>query len=222
MNDLDRPHYVYELHAADGSLLYVGCTSNIGNRLAQHIAARDWWPEVARVVSDTYPDGAAAFAEERRRIVECAPRHNVVFTDKQFAYIGQRKARVALAHAEGRDCGRRTCGPCIQTAHARGIACCEQTCRDHSECLACLGFKPFYSLLTPEQRRARSDWEPWWESYLEVRPTYAEIEAWYEAARTCPSDQVAAHIAGEKAATPQADRKALPQDFRSIVSRRAS
>jgi predicted GIY-YIG superfamily endonuclease len=35
-------HHVYELYAADGECLYVGCTSGLDQRLATHAKARPW------------------------------------------------------------------------------------------------------------------------------------------------------------------------------------
>lgn len=37
MTDIDNlPHFVYRYYAADGQALYVGCTSNVAKREAQH------------------------------------------------------------------------------------------------------------------------------------------------------------------------------------------
>lgn len=73
---LNKEHTVYRLFAADGYLLYVGCTSNLRDRLANHKTHKDWWPQVARVESETYPDRARGLWAEREAIVTEAPRYN--------------------------------------------------------------------------------------------------------------------------------------------------
>lgn len=45
----DRPHYVYRAYAADGHLLYVGCTFDVLARLKNHSSASNWWPHHVRV-----------------------------------------------------------------------------------------------------------------------------------------------------------------------------
>ena len=73
--------YVYTLLASDGTVLYVGCTDSLGRRLGQH-KYKPWWPEVARVESDTYPSLEVGREMETQRIREMQPVHNIDFTEK--------------------------------------------------------------------------------------------------------------------------------------------
>lgn len=73
--------YVYTLIADDGEVLYVGCTNHIARRLTNHASGREWFPEVARIEVDRYPDEASGLAAERAAIKSLNPTHNRVFTD---------------------------------------------------------------------------------------------------------------------------------------------
>lgn len=73
--------YVYKLLAEDGSALYVGCTDHIARRLTNHASGREWFPFVARIEVDRYPDEATGLAAERAAIESLNPTHNRVFTD---------------------------------------------------------------------------------------------------------------------------------------------
>lgn len=137
-------HYVYELIAANGNHLYVGCTSNIAQRLGQHQSQRKWWPEVFRTEVDTFPNQREALDAERERIELYQPIHNVVHTDR-FNAGGwdTRRARIAAAHEAGENCGDITCHPCKDLAHGQGI-----TCGAHfSGCTVCRDYIPSWTLV---------------------------------------------------------------------------
>lgn len=71
---------VYQMNAADGRVLYVGQTINLGSRLGTHAAGQPWWEQVATIVVEHCPDREAATALEASRIAELTPefnRHNV-------------------------------------------------------------------------------------------------------------------------------------------------
>lgn len=72
------PVFVYRAFGADGSLLYVGVTSNPALRVGKHASTRPWWPREVRDVSwETYDNREAALAAERKAIEEEHPRYNV-------------------------------------------------------------------------------------------------------------------------------------------------
>jgi hypothetical protein len=74
---IDRAHVVYGFYDHDGTLLYVGCTVNLEQRLNAHQSTLWFWPSVARVeVLGTAPTFAAGIALEARLIRDLTPRWN--------------------------------------------------------------------------------------------------------------------------------------------------
>lgn len=76
-------HYVYEFYDADSNPLYVGCTASLGPRFKQHACIRAWWPQVARIAVDVYPDFDSGSAAEEELIATLDPIHNVTHTPRQ-------------------------------------------------------------------------------------------------------------------------------------------
>lgn len=70
-------HYVYRLYAADGFLLYVGCSWNVYQRLGDHAVNKPWFERVARVEIDEYPTEVEARTVEREMIRREQPPGNV-------------------------------------------------------------------------------------------------------------------------------------------------
>ena len=70
-------HYVYRLYAADGSLLYVGLTSDLERRRRQHTETAPWWSAVAswRIVGP-FANRLSAAAVERRALLAERPLWN--------------------------------------------------------------------------------------------------------------------------------------------------
>lgn len=69
-------HWVYRCFDADDRLVYVGSTTSLPKRLAQHRATSWWSPTVARVVAKVYPNGVVAREVERAAIRDEVPRWN--------------------------------------------------------------------------------------------------------------------------------------------------
>lgn len=121
---LTAPHFVYELYAADGTCLYVGCTLNLVQRLRQH-SVKDWWPEIARAEANRHPDQAAGRAAERERIQALNPTRNQQFTDHNPTAFGwaMRKARAEERHARGEMCQPGTqCKECNEVHRDQGVS----------------------------------------------------------------------------------------------------
>lgn len=73
-----QPTWVYRLICEHGGPLYVGIAIDLDRRLAQHRAAsKPWWPDVARVEAEQYPDRYRARLMESYYIVYERPLHNV-------------------------------------------------------------------------------------------------------------------------------------------------
>lgn len=67
----EMPHFVYELWG-DRECVYVGLTSDLGQRLRSH-SVKEWWPNVVRVVADIHPNRYSGLAAEKERIQELRP-----------------------------------------------------------------------------------------------------------------------------------------------------
>jgi predicted GIY-YIG superfamily endonuclease len=69
---------VYRCFNKEGDLLYVGCSSNVAARLADHKRISVWYEVLARVeISDPMPRERALEAE-KRAIIQEGPRFNAV------------------------------------------------------------------------------------------------------------------------------------------------
>ena len=73
----DVEHVVYRCHDADGALLYIGATNSWSQRKCHHRRETPWWPDVAAVTREPYPNRALALAAERAAIRAENPLHNV-------------------------------------------------------------------------------------------------------------------------------------------------
>jgi hypothetical protein len=143
------PHFVYEFYDRDARLLYVGCTSSIGQRLSSHRSERPWWPEVVRVEATLYPDQRAGLDAERDLIERSQPIHNSVYTEGHDAGgWWSRKAKMAAAHDAGVPCRDKTCHEgCADLAHSLGFQC----ARSYTGCSECVGLVPDNLLDRPQE-----------------------------------------------------------------------
>jgi DNA-binding XRE family transcriptional regulator len=74
--ELATKYTVYRLYDAADTLLYVGCTKELGARLAAHAYDKVWWPEVVRVEEACFEDPVTAADAEEHCARAYAPRHN--------------------------------------------------------------------------------------------------------------------------------------------------
>lgn len=68
---------VYRCFAEDGSLLYIGASSNLEARMDAHVTTSFWRPYVARVRIQIAPDELAARRMEAAAIKAENPRFNI-------------------------------------------------------------------------------------------------------------------------------------------------
>ena len=85
---------VYRLLDAEGALLYVGSTNNVGSRLRAHAADKAWWPQVSTVEVDHFDTMQKALKAEAKAIRSERPRHNIALqmSASERAWIDRRKA----------------------------------------------------------------------------------------------------------------------------------
>lgn len=92
-----NPHYVYRLFAADGTLLYIGCASDVEARVYMHRATYTMVDaflihrHLDRYTSEEYPDKLAARAAERKAIAAERPilnrQHNPRWRRRDGQYV---------------------------------------------------------------------------------------------------------------------------------------
>jgi len=72
---------VYRLYDEGDRLLYVGVTSSLFTRLANHASLKLWWSEVAGITFERYPDRETADVAEKQAIADEQPVYNGTGTD---------------------------------------------------------------------------------------------------------------------------------------------
>lgn len=122
---------VYRMYAGDGSLLYVGCTLNIGQRTQQHHSRAPWWDDAVRMEIERFSTHREALTAERDAIVNEHPRWNTYPSrrsakscESQFAYLDKkmsgdlvnllRRARVGRSLSEIAEWLSRECGETVR------------------------------------------------------------------------------------------------------------
>jgi len=77
--------FVYQLHAADWSPLYVGYSYNPTARIANHLS-KPWWHEVVHIQIERFTPHTLAMSEEKRLIGLLQPKYNVLGTERQAPF----------------------------------------------------------------------------------------------------------------------------------------
>lgn len=68
---------VYRMYDADLHLLYVGCSTNLMQRVSGHRSTVPWWPDVDTITVEHFADRSSALAAETVAIRDERPLHNV-------------------------------------------------------------------------------------------------------------------------------------------------
>jgi excinuclease UvrABC nuclease subunit len=72
-----KPHVLYRMYDPERRLLYVGLTTNLEDRLADHRSMKRWWRDVATIELEHFPTREGAVEAERRAIIDDVPEYNV-------------------------------------------------------------------------------------------------------------------------------------------------
>lgn len=91
----NQPYVLYRFFGADETLLYIGITSDPGQRVQQHAATKNWWGEVLTILMEHHPDRESLLLAERDAIIAEGPRYNIVHNG------GMRASRESIP-AQGR------------------------------------------------------------------------------------------------------------------------
>jgi len=102
-----RKAAVYRLHAADGTLLYIGSSYDPDKRCEAHHRTQ-WWPQVARRTDEWFENRWKAYSAETAAIWKEQPKHNLAgsrdYRRKASTAPGPRRWRVGyLAYTGRRD-----------------------------------------------------------------------------------------------------------------------
>lgn len=101
-DDMSERADVYRMYAADGTLLYVGCSVQWPVRLAAHEGEKPWWPDVAMVKIEHFPDITSALHAEGEAQEREHPVHNFIRNGRwpnMRAYRRQQNAALARREA---------------------------------------------------------------------------------------------------------------------------
>jgi len=80
---------IYRMFNKDNVLLYVGCTTNLPNRIAMH-DGKPWFDEVSSITVSNFGDKESQLVEESRAIYDEEPLYNIKGArepDKQRAIV---------------------------------------------------------------------------------------------------------------------------------------
>lgn len=99
---------LYRLYDSTGTLLYVGVSLNVAQRMSQHRAVKPWWTDVARIELEHYDTRGRVLAAELAAIRAEAPLYNVQYAERpalveappQTSAAELRRQRAALRRTE--------------------------------------------------------------------------------------------------------------------------
>ncbi len=95
--------FVYRLYAGDGTLLYVGSTCNLLERLGAH-ARKPWAEKVVAVEVAAFTERSAALQAERKAVRQEKPRHNAVLYIIPDSLTPNQYRAVLAAHTREKVC----------------------------------------------------------------------------------------------------------------------
>ncbi|MDH6189199.1 GIY-YIG catalytic domain protein [Streptomyces sp. ADI96-15] len=132
----DHRTALYRLYDGDGTLLYIGITADVEQRMRGHRSDKPWWPAVARTELEWHPTRTVALVEELQAIQREKPLHNLAGTPQGHKRRELEDREVTTAEARG-----------LLAVLDRGIFDCEQPIFVVDETKA---RKPVAVLVSPE------------------------------------------------------------------------
>jgi predicted GIY-YIG superfamily endonuclease len=74
----NKATYVYRMYGTNDSLLYVGLSVNLSNRISNHVHEKEWADEVMYMKAELFPCRDSAKWAERQLVQRNAPKYNVL------------------------------------------------------------------------------------------------------------------------------------------------
>ena len=124
----EKPHALYRVFAADGTLLYVGCSYHICQRLAAHSSTKVWVHEIATIKVTWYNNEITGRRAEAAAILSEGPKYNRMKPEPDAVGMGAqpRPGRGDGIHCpkcgkeiEGRRPGKAYCNACAREYRQR-------------------------------------------------------------------------------------------------------
>lgn len=84
---------LYRVFDKQGSLLYVGATTNPATRIADHQRHQPWWDDASSITMEHFDTPESLVAAETSAIAQEAPRYNVVYSNNPNQRVSARKSR---------------------------------------------------------------------------------------------------------------------------------
>lgn len=100
--DKPKPQMLYRFFNAEGELLYVGLTRDIGTRWKHHAADKEWFTEIASSTLEHFPTRDELVAAEKRAIRTEKPKYNIAGTPPR-----PRLSRLEVRGLDGTFCPTR-------------------------------------------------------------------------------------------------------------------
>lgn len=89
-------YYVYRIYDKDNSLLYVGCTSDFGQRMNQHHNEREWGKEIFRTEVEVLPTKREGLEREGELVKTLSPRYNIRVSTGDWMGANQKRNFVQI------------------------------------------------------------------------------------------------------------------------------
>jgi predicted GIY-YIG superfamily endonuclease len=94
--DEDEQTALYRMYDAGGTLLYVGISLRLLERMAAHRQDKPWWPDIATIRVEYFPDRSEALQAESTAISAECPIYNKIGSDgaaRRTAQLSTRTCR---------------------------------------------------------------------------------------------------------------------------------
>ena len=89
------PHALYRFYDAQDTLLYVGISWSLAQRMAEHRHTKSWWQEIATIRIEWLPNREAVLEAETVAIVRERPKYNLA--NKTSPTTNERKIPTTIA-----------------------------------------------------------------------------------------------------------------------------
>ncbi len=89
----NRSADIYVCRDAEDEIIYIGCSTNLHDRLVHHRSSTPWWTDVARVESFHFDDIAIAEQRQADAVASVRPMHNQRYVNRNYDGNWVRPAR---------------------------------------------------------------------------------------------------------------------------------
>jgi len=123
---IEPPHVVYRMFAADGTLLYVGCSLHPCSRIASHGADKTWLQRVTNITLKWYPNWLEGVREEYGAIRTEKPMYNKHSPNPANAGMRLREPKELKPRQDGLHCPGVDKAGCGKLKRKRKVGYCKE------------------------------------------------------------------------------------------------